>query len=88
MKLLLSGYRESTKKMSFWDQEPRSPQFPLRVIFDDGQLLELSSPEELLDKVLGIDSTDPKERIWVRDALDRTIRLRIRYGMVELFEVE
>ena len=30
-----------------------------------------------------IDSTAPDARIWVRDAYDRTVRIRMRGGMVE-----
>ena len=64
-----------------------SPQFPLRIIFDDGETAVIGSPEELVAEIDTIDSTDPRNRVWVRDALDRTVRLRMRGGMVELMEV-
>ncbi|HSY50797.1 MAG TPA: hypothetical protein VLC46_18480 [Thermoanaerobaculia bacterium] len=64
-----------------------SPAFPLRIIFDDGAVQEIASPEDLLDEVDTIDSTDPGNRIWIRDERDRTIRLRMRGGIVEIFEV-
>lgn len=64
-----------------------SPEFPLRIIFDDGETAVIVSPEELMAEIDTIDSTDPRHRIWVRDALDRTVRLRMRGGMVELIEV-
>jgi hypothetical protein len=64
-----------------------TPEFPLRIIFDDGAVQEIASAEELVDEIDTIDSTDPGNRIWIRDALDRTVRLRIRGGMVEVFEV-
>ena len=62
-----------------------SPEFPIRILFDDGACEVLDSPEDLLARVDSIDSSDP--RVWVRDAHDRTVRLRMRGGMVELCEV-
>ena len=63
-----------------------TPEFPLRVIFDDGEVEEIESAEELMERVETIDSTDPGNRIWIRDADDRTVLLRMRNGMVEVFE--
>ncbi len=63
-----------------------TPEFPLRVIFDDGEVEEIESAEELMERVETIDSTDPGNRIWIRDADDRTVLLRVRNGMVEVFE--
>jgi hypothetical protein len=63
-----------------------SPEFPLRVIFDDGEVEEIGSADELMEKVDTIDSTDPRTHIWIRDAADRTVRLRMRGGNVEVFE--
>jgi hypothetical protein len=63
-----------------------TPEFPLRVIFDDGEVEEIESAEELLEQVDAIDSTDSANRIWIRDAEDRTVLLRMRGGMVEVFE--
>jgi hypothetical protein len=64
-----------------------SPEFPLRIIFDDGETAVIASPEELIAEVDTIDSTDPRNRVWIRDVNDRTVRLRMRGGMVELIEV-
>ena len=64
-----------------------SPEFPIRVITDDGECDLIDSPEELLERIDSIDSTEPSPRVWIRDALDRTVRLRMRSGMVEVFEV-
>lgn len=64
-----------------------SPEFPIRIISDDGDCEVIDSPEELLASVDSIDSTDPAARIWVRDAYDRTVRLKMRGGFVELFAV-
>ena len=64
-----------------------SPEFPIRIIFDDGAVQEIASAEELMDEVDTIDSTDPGNRIWIRDERDRTVRLRMRGGIVEIFEV-
>ena len=63
----------------------RQPTFPLRIIFDDGECVEVESPEELIEKVDTLDSGDPK--VWVRDAFDRTVQLRMRGGIVEALEV-
>jgi hypothetical protein len=60
-----------------------SPEFPIRVITDDGQCEVIDSPDELLARVDSLDSTDPAGRVWIRDAFDRTVRLRMRNGMVE-----
>ena len=64
-----------------------SPEFPIRVITDDGECDVIDSPEEMLERIDSIDSASPDARVWIRDALDRTVRLRMRSGMVELFEV-
>ena len=64
-----------------------SPDFPLRIIFDDGETRVIESPEELVAEIDTIDSTDPRNGVWIRDVNDRTVRLRIRGGMVELIEV-
>lgn len=65
-----------------------SPEFPIRVITDDGECEVIDSPEELIARVDSIDSTDPANRIWVRDALDRTVLIRMRAGTVEEFRAE
>ena len=59
-----------------------SPEFPLRIITDEGECEVIDSPEELMARIESIDSTDPRSRIWVRDALDRTVRLRMNAGIV------
>ena len=63
-----------------------SPEFPIRIITDDGECEVISSPEELMGRVDSLDSTDPGARVWVRDAYDRTVRIRMRGGIVELLE--
>ena len=65
-----------------------SPEFPIRVITDDGECEVIDSPEELIARVDSLDSTDPGSRVWVRDALDRTVRLRMRSGTVEVLSAE
>ena len=64
-----------------------SPEFPIRVITDDGECDVYDSPEELLERIDSIDSTFPEARVWIRDALDRTVWLRMRSGAVEVFQV-
>ncbi|HXG59063.1 MAG TPA: hypothetical protein VNL91_08565 [Thermoanaerobaculia bacterium] len=62
------------------------PEFPIRILFDDGECLVIESPEHLLEAVDTIDSGDP--RVWVRDALDRDVTLRMRGGFVEVIGSE
>lgn len=62
-----------------------SPEFPIRIITDDGDCEVIDSPEELMGRLYDIDSSHP--RVWVRDAYDRTVRIRMRGGMVEEFTV-
>ena len=57
------------------------PEFPIRLIFDDGECVSISSPEELMETVDSIDSSDGS--VWARDALDRTVMLRMRGGAIE-----
>lgn len=64
-----------------------APEFPIRIITDDGECEVIDSPEELMSRVDSLDSTDPRGRVWVRDAYDRTVRVRMRGGMVEVLEV-
>lgn len=63
-----------------------TPEFPLRMITDDGECEVFTSPEDLIQRIDSIDSTDPQARVWVRDALDRTVRIRMRGGFVEVLE--
>ena len=63
------------------------PEFPIRIITDDGECEVLDSPDDLLARVDSIDSTDPASRVWIRDALDRTVLLRLRAGTVEVLSV-
>jgi hypothetical protein len=65
-----------------------SPEFPIRVITDDGECEVIDSPDDLMSRVDSLDSTDPAYRVWVRDAFDRTVRLRMRGGIVELLSAE
>ena len=63
-----------------------APEFPIRIIFDDGEVSILDSPDDLLETIDSLDSAE-STRVWVRDALDRTVRLRMRAGQVEVFEL-
>ena len=63
-----------------------APEFPLRIITDDGDCQVVQSPEELINQVDSLDTTDPANRVWVRDAWDRTVLIRMRGGMVDVLE--
>ena len=65
-----------------------SPRFPIRLIFDDGSCEIIESPEELMEKIDSIDSTDRASGVIVRDDLDRNVRLKMRNGEVLEFEAE
>lgn len=56
------------------------PEFPIRLIFDDGECTVVASPEELMETIDSIDSGEG--RVWIRDAFDRTVTLRMRGGMI------
>ena len=63
------------------------PEFPLRLIFDDGETVVIETPEELMDRISSIDAGDEQSRVWVRDAFDRTVRLQMRDGAVLSFAI-
>ena len=63
-----------------------SPEFPIRVITDDGACEVIDSPDELMRRVESRDSRSRKP-IWVGTP-DRTVLIRMRGGMVEVLEVE
>jgi hypothetical protein len=63
------------------------PEFPLRLIFDDGECVVIDSPEALLEEIPSIDSGDPRSSVWIRDALDRSVQLRVRNGVIEVLEL-
>ena len=64
-----------------------APEFPIRIITDDGEVEVIGSPEDLLARVDSLDSNDPRGRVWVRDAYDRTVRVRMRGGIVEVLDL-
>ena len=64
-----------------------SPEFPFRIITEDGECEVIASADDLMTQVDSLDSTDPGNHVWVRDAYDRTVRVRIRGGFVEVFEL-
>jgi hypothetical protein len=64
-----------------------SPEFPLRIIFDDGAAEVIETPEELMERIDSIDSLDPRNGVWVRDALDRSVKLRMSGGEIDVLEV-
>lgn len=64
-----------------------TPEFPIRIISDDGDCEVIDSPDDLITHIDSLDSTAPDSRIWVRDMLDRTVRIRMRGGLVEVLEV-
>lgn len=66
---------------------PAEPLFPLRIIFDDGEVIIVEEPDDLFDHFSTFDSRDATNRVWIRDELGRTIDLRISFGAVEEISV-
>ncbi len=65
-----------------------SPEFPIRILFDDGEVLVIETPEEIGDAIDAIDALDSEDsQVWVRDALDRNVRLLVRNGAVEVLAI-
>ncbi|MGZ4809702.1 MAG: hypothetical protein ACXV7D_10290 [Thermoanaerobaculia bacterium] len=64
------------------------PEFPLRLIFDDGDCVVIDSPEELIEQISSIEAGDDTSHVWIRDALDRTVRLQMRDGSVLSFAID
>jgi hypothetical protein len=58
-----------------------SPEFPIRIITDDGEVEVIASPDDLMATIDSIDST--AGHVWVRDAYDRTVAIRMRGGVIE-----
>ena len=63
------------------------PQFPLRIIYDDGQMEVVDTPDDLVRRVDTLDTTVDNGRLWVRDDMGRTVSIRVVGGEVEHFEV-
>ena len=63
-----------------------SPEFPIRIITDDGEVEIVDSPEDLIERIDSIDSA--AGHVWVRDAYDRTVTIRMRAGFIEELVVE
>ena len=70
------------------DDRQQAPQFPIRIIFDDGACEFIDTPDELYTKLHSIDSTDPANRIWIRDDQDRTVRIRMAQGELQILDLE
>lgn len=59
-----------------------APEFPLRLIFDDGESLVVATPEELFEHFHSIDSEQERNRVWIRDEHGRDVVLRMSDGMI------
>ncbi len=64
------------------------PRFPLRIIYDDGQLEIVDSADDLLARIDTIDTTLDSGHVWIRDDLGRTVNLRMIGGEVQHFDAE
>ena len=67
------------------DDREQAPQFPIRIIFDDGACEFIDTPDDLHAKLYSFDSADPK--IWIRDNDDRTVKLHMMEGQIRVLRV-
>jgi hypothetical protein len=63
------------------------PEFPLRLIWSDGEVDLIEEPEELVDRFPSFDAVEERDRVWIRDAFDRTVDVAIRDGFLIRFHV-
>jgi|GEM_PF-693066 len=70
------------------DDREQAPQFPIRIIFDDGACEFIDTPDQLYSKLDSIDSTDPENRIWVRDDQDRNVKIRMQKGELQMLKLD
>ena len=64
------------------------PTFPLRIIYDDGQMEIIDSADDLLAKIDTIDTTVDSGHVWIRDDQGRTVNLRMIGGEVQHFDAQ
>jgi hypothetical protein len=64
-----------------------TPQFPLRIIYDDGEAVVIEEPEQLFDHFHTVDTTLASRHLWIRDDEGRTVHLRMNDGIIERLEV-
>ena len=62
------------------------PEFPIRILFDDGDSTIVDQPNDLFSHFNSIDSNDPT--IAVRDNRDRNVRVLMSGGEVKELRVE
>jgi len=62
------------------------PEFPLRFIWSDGEVEEVATIEELLERFETFDSTAARDTVWIRDAEDRTVHFAVNGRTVTALE--
>lgn len=65
-----------------------APAFPIRIILEEGEMIEVAKPDDLFDHFQNFDTTAPEQKAWIRDQLDRSVRLRMSGGEVHELSVE
>lgn len=61
------------------------PEFPLRVIWSDGEVEVIEEPEALIDRFPSFDAVRERNAVWIRDASDRTVDVATRDGQLIRF---
>ncbi|MGA7615736.1 MAG: hypothetical protein WBX15_11225 [Thermoanaerobaculia bacterium] len=62
------------------------PQFPIAIVFEDGDCQIYDSPDDLQNRLDCIDTTLADNRIWIRDNMGRAVLLRMIGGEIYHFE--
>jgi len=62
------------------------PEFPLRFIWSDGEVEEIATIEELLERFETFDSVEARDSVWIRDAEDRTVSFAVNGRTVTVLE--
>jgi hypothetical protein len=68
------------------ENRPTEPEFPIRILFDDGDSTIVDEPDDLFSHFNSIDSADPT--IAVRDSRDRNVRILMTGGEVMELRIE
>jgi len=63
------------------------PEFPLKVIFDDGDEWILNTVEEVEGSLEWFDSDEPEEEATILDKLNRPVRLKVQGLRLSVFEL-
>lgn len=64
------------------------PQFPLTLIYSDGEECVVDSKIDLERDIEWLDTEDEEEPVEVKDALGRSVVVKMRFLQIEKLELE